>query len=300
MTEPTHPDERLAALLDGRLDPRAREELLARLSADDEDYRVFAETAAILREAEEEDAAAEATPAPAGVTPLRPRRAPPVRRWLAAAAVVAAVTLASVAVLRGRGGLDADPVALAGQLAHAGEGLPAGWTDARPWSSARGDASAAGLPAGVRAGALLMDLAVAVDARDSAATHLLARQLADRFDRAAARGGALGRLQETAGGEPDALRPLVSRAADRLAERLGDDALALGAWAEAARLAARREDAVFFADGPTEAMLERAAQLAPEDAAAAGRVRVLLAGDPPAWSPIADAADALLGALAEP
>jgi hypothetical protein len=45
-------DARLAALLDGRLDAAEREDLLARLSESDDDYLVFADAAAILRERE--------------------------------------------------------------------------------------------------------------------------------------------------------------------------------------------------------------------------------------------------------
>lgn len=53
-------DARLAALLDGRLDAAEREDLLARLSESDDDYLVFADAAAILRERE----GIEAIPAP--------------------------------------------------------------------------------------------------------------------------------------------------------------------------------------------------------------------------------------------
>ncbi|SOD03326.1 hypothetical protein SAMN05216486_11021 [bacterium JGI 053] len=50
-------DEEIGALLDGRLDLRRRDELLARLATDDADYDVFADTAAVLREAEEDEPA---------------------------------------------------------------------------------------------------------------------------------------------------------------------------------------------------------------------------------------------------
>ena len=46
-------NEEIGALLDGRLESGPRTELLARLAASDEDYDVFADTAAVLREAEE-------------------------------------------------------------------------------------------------------------------------------------------------------------------------------------------------------------------------------------------------------
>lgn len=46
-------DPAVSALLDGRLEEREREEVLAYVSVADEDYLVFADTASILRELEE-------------------------------------------------------------------------------------------------------------------------------------------------------------------------------------------------------------------------------------------------------
>jgi hypothetical protein len=46
-------NEEIGALLDGRLESGPRTELLARLAASDDDFDVFADTAAVLREAEE-------------------------------------------------------------------------------------------------------------------------------------------------------------------------------------------------------------------------------------------------------
>lgn len=51
-------DERVAALHDGRLDAHERDELLSSVLADDEEYALFAETAAVLREIEEAHASA--------------------------------------------------------------------------------------------------------------------------------------------------------------------------------------------------------------------------------------------------
>ena len=78
--------ERVAALHDGRLGPRERDELLNELLANDAEYELFAETAAVLREIEEAHAGApQAGAAPAdqpvrdadaadGVIPLASRR----------------------------------------------------------------------------------------------------------------------------------------------------------------------------------------------------------------------------------
>jgi anti-sigma factor RsiW len=90
--EPRSENERLSALLDGRLDERERGELLAHLSAADEEYRVFADTASILRELEEAEAGAEAgcASSPEGI-PLRLRRA--IWRRPAWSAIAASVAL---------------------------------------------------------------------------------------------------------------------------------------------------------------------------------------------------------------
>ena len=95
---------------------------------------------------------------------------------------------------------------------------------------------------------------------------------------------------------------MLEQATDQVAKRLGRrDALQLGAWAEAARLAAVRRDAAFFRDGPTRPMLDRAAQLAPSDSARAAvrEVRRLLPGAAgPRWKELAGALDRLLGEVA--
>jgi|GEM_PF-936940 len=61
-------DERVAALHDGRLDAHERDELLSRVLSDDEEYDIFAETAAVLREIEE--AHASSPPSSAGADPM--------------------------------------------------------------------------------------------------------------------------------------------------------------------------------------------------------------------------------------
>jgi hypothetical protein len=52
--------EEMGTLLDGTADEERRNALLARLSTADDDYDLFADTAAVLREIEDDDAAAPA------------------------------------------------------------------------------------------------------------------------------------------------------------------------------------------------------------------------------------------------
>ncbi|HEX8271784.1 MAG TPA: hypothetical protein VF615_03965 [Longimicrobiaceae bacterium] len=319
MSDHESDDERVAAFLDGRLDARRREEMLAHLNADDEDRALLADTAALLRQLEAEDAApVPEVPGPAaeperaepiaaeGVVPLDARRrtrAALLRRVTLAAAVVAGVALVTGRLLQGPPPVAGEPVRLAARLEHGARGLPPGWTEQRPWSSARGD-DPGGAPSpgertarSARAGAMLVDLSVAVEARDSAATRVLAAQLAARFDPQGGRSGALRGIADGAGASPRRLRPLIGEATERIAGRLDPDALRLGAWTEAAGLAAAGRDAGFFRDAETQRMLDRAAE-DPAARAAARQVRLLLAADPPRWEALAPAIDALARELA--
>lgn len=313
-------DERVAAFLDGRMDPGRREEMLAHLAGSDEDRAVAAGTAAILRQLE----AAGAVPLPEqgeeaeeglAVIPLHARRPPPPERdakvrppvlqWLAAAAALAGIALFSGRALQDRAA--GEPVRVASRLEHGAEGLPAGWTEQRPWTSARGDAPGRAPTPGARrassarAGAMLVDLSVAVQARDAAATRVLAAQLAARFDPQGGRAGALREITDGAGGSPERLRPLIGDATERIEDRLDRDALRLGAWTEAAALAAARRDAAFFRDRSTRRMLDRAGRLTQADPsadAALRQVRLHLSAYPPRWEALAPALDALARELA--
>lgn len=55
MNEPWREDERIAALLDGRLGERDRAEVMTHLANEDDAYEVFVCTAVVLREAEGEE-----------------------------------------------------------------------------------------------------------------------------------------------------------------------------------------------------------------------------------------------------
>jgi hypothetical protein len=332
-------DERLSALLDGRLNDAEREALLAHLASSDEDYEVFARTASILYALDEEDRLAaeaaevvagegglsaeprdEAVPAPVPPVPEsrgRPVPVPPpiapgtlrtrppsmASRWRWAAGVVT-VLLVGVVVgslaLRGRPIPGSAPVQLAANLDGTTDGLPA---DGRvPWSGAvRGADGGGDVVQAVRAGVLLTDLAVAVEAGDSARVREFAEMVSTRFERPFA-GSPLVRIQERAGAPADELRPLVAAATERLEKELRTDALRLGAWAEAARLAAHRRDEAFFRLETSRATLRRAARIAGGNAeaeAALGRVRgAIPAEGAPRWDALRSGLEALIATLA--
>lgn len=325
MKEPINDDERLSALFDGRVVGRERDELLTHLAASDDDYEVFADTAEVLRALEEEDAreavpvhevppgvpepvlAQEATLAEAsGVIPFpRPERDGRRRllQGLAMAAAVAGIVAVSALALRGRAPAAAAPVQLAARLE--GE-MPAGWVDDRPWEMQRGGDPAAERNArAAQAGAMLMKLAMAVRAGDSVQTRMLAAQIHARFDVGAAPGTPLLRIAGDAAAPADSLPALLDQATHRLEDRLdrtGRDHLRLGAWTEAARLAARGRDGEFFRAPDSERTLQRAEQLTRDDDAAhaaVARVRAALPAEgAPDWESLEAGLKTLLREIA--
>src|ERR1700754_4108524 len=76
--------ERVAALHDGKLGDRERDELLADIAADEDESWLFAETAAVLADME-------AAHGGATVIPIESRRRSPARRWMAYGAIAAGV-----------------------------------------------------------------------------------------------------------------------------------------------------------------------------------------------------------------
>ena len=303
MKEPMNDDERLSALLDGRLDEREREELLAHLAESDDDYEVFTATAAFLREMEEENAKAEETQPQRDVIVLRPRTKPRFAwaRWGAlAAAVVAGLSLLGRFLLFGGAAL-ATPAEVVANLSSPRTPLPAGWDRNRPWDIERGAGShASGQERrAARAGALVTDLAVSIQAPDSIQTRVLARRLKEMFDRSSS---SLAAIDSGAGSSPAVLMPKLDAATRRLEEQMGKDALRLGAWAEAAYLAASRHDEAFFRDYPAGPLLDRVEKLAGDDPAAhdaARTARAALHGSgPPHWDTLTPALNHLLRAIA--
>lgn len=249
---PIDPDT-LAALLDGRLDAAERERVLAQLARDEASYEAFLEASAVLRELEGSSAAASPPaanaepPPPLGLVTGSAAAAAPApvvarRRWPwklpAAAGALLAAGVAGV-LLMPRG--DADPLAAARAVA----GAPAGdWT--RPvWPAVRGEEEALSPRArAFRAGVRLAQLEVAAARGDTGALATASLSL-DRLARSVPGGAGAGRRIDAAAQGSAATRDSL---ADELRAVLGEAAwLDLGAWSEAARLAARARDERFFA-----------------------------------------------------
>lgn len=286
-----HDDERLSALLAGRLEGPERDELLAFLSTADEEYEVFADTAAILREMEEEEEAAQAETAGTRANVPHPELVPPTvrksaRRWptgrtprrIVMLTVFAGLVAFGTFMFQRRPRAAEGPVQLATRMA--GPALPPGQAVPAFGTLVRGrGGEGEDLARAARAGVLAMNLAVAVEARDVESTHLLAGRIKNDYD---SRGGsALDSIRAHAGEPASGLRPLLRQATERLEALTDRDALRLGAWTEAALLAAQRRDERFFDHAATGRMLRRAEELESNPSArdAVRQVRAALEGD---------------------
>jgi hypothetical protein len=232
--------ERLAMLLDGRLDEREREraELLAELADSDEALAAFADATAITRELEDEDAAA-------GVIPFRrPTRRPATPRpwhWAVAAAVAAAVLLTVLTSRRTSAPRGPTEVVALLSKGEAGPQL-----DSVPWTDNRSGETKP--PAGVRAvrlGATLVDLGASIQARprNVSKTEQLATDAGALVDHPQGE-EALRQIEARPGAPAEELLPLVRRA--ELSMPGHERELRAGAWAEAGRLAAAARDEKFF------------------------------------------------------
>ncbi len=302
MKEPREDDERLSALIEGQVRGRERDELLAHVAASDDDYEVFTDTAAVLQALEGEEARAGATTE----TPVIPlpdvtrRRGAPIRLLAIAASVVGVVLISTLALPR-RESPAHEPLQLAARVHPANQGLPEDWRSPTQ-SGARGPAGGAADDAlAVYAGAMLVDISIAARAGDTAQTRELATRLSSRSEPGASAAAPLQRIIANPGAPADSLVALLDQATDRLAD-LGRRPLELGAWTEAARLAARQRDEEFFGARATRGMLGRAERIAGNDAttrAAVDRVRENLpAGASPRWDLLEQNLTALQDALA--
>jgi hypothetical protein len=313
----------LARLLDRRLSTEERGSALAHLAESDDD-EVLGDAAYLLREAEAEGlvlapAGDEVRHSPADetetgrdpkVVPLRPpsttsrtwRRAP--TRWLALAAVLAGVLLVPLALSRSGSRGPGDFAAL---LASRDAGLPStDWVDTPPWNVTRGEgAPAADLPRSAKLGALQVDLEVAAGAGQAEQTRRVSGRMISLLDDVAGSGAlaAAYRDIDARAAEPaETLMPSVAEARESLALFVDENHFNLGAWAEAARIAAQRQDAAFFHARASKKMLDRAASLPSlddETRRTVGTIQAAAQADKLNWAVLTEQADELLRQIAD-
>jgi hypothetical protein len=248
----------LAALMDGRLADPLRADLLARLAASPEALEVQADAAAVLGELEPDSG--KVLPLPAPASGLR-RRLP---IGLAAAAVIAAISLGGPLIQEARWSSPPGSARFLAPLLENGAVLPADF-DLRPWTAVRGGGPEPLTPAAraARAGALGVDLEIAVWSRDTTAPRL-ANELAVLLGGVPA-GAPVATMYrviaQRAGAAPKEILPLLDRAAAAARELTAPDLYQLGAWGEAARIAAARRDVEFFRVRESRRALDWAARL---------------------------------------
>lgn len=219
--------ERLAALLDGRLDAAEAERVRAELAASDDDVLgAYADAVYVTRGAE------------AAVVPIEARRR---RRWIVPIAIAAAAAITfAVFIPRARG--DYSPASFAQGISF-GASQPA----TAVWGAVRGtEATTAPRAMAARIGALLTDLEVSGSADASRAA---ARELAALLD--GVTGGAVLAPSFRRYADGGDWTPADRRTAGMQVLSLSDRPFAeAGAYLEAARLAAGGKPGTFFEDKP--------------------------------------------------
>lgn len=250
--------ERVAALLDGRLDGKARDEVLAKLAASDAALWDFVEAVLLSRDAH-------AAGATAAVVPIAARRH---ERWwadnkkrAAVAVAVGGLVAASVALVLTRAGTPADiPAYVAGLRQPT---LPAQW-ESRPWRVTRGTRGALSATArAARVGALLVDLDLRSRVADTASRSLAAdiADLVADIPASAPTVTLLHTLSRSDNAPPDSVRTRLQLARSSAVILVGTDLANLGAWVETARIAASTGDTRFFRSRLSRDALDRGATL---------------------------------------
>jgi hypothetical protein len=238
MTDSMDDAERIAALLDGRLNEGQRAEVLAQLGTSDAAVEVFADAAAIMRETASTGGARHFWRRPGA---------------LALAAGILVAVLVPLLWLRMTRTEENSPLRFAALLTD--RELPPAW-NAAPWSVARGAVELPPRARAARLGARLTDLTVALNAGDTSA-FLIAVDVATLIRGIpgsapiAAAFDSIGRQDVTASRRDS----LMARGVPAATAIAGREAVDLGACAEAARLAAARHDTTFFRSGPVRATL---------------------------------------------
>jgi hypothetical protein len=274
--------EKLAAAIDGRMDSRERDAVMAELAASPEDLEILGDVLAV----EQGHAPAQAIPIGRGAR----------KTWRNVAAAAAVVLVATSVYIGGRGG---DTLAVYGEsLATRGAVIPPDW-NAQPWGVIRGGAlqNAEDVVA-VRIGARMTDLVVAIRANDAVVPEI-ANELAAIVGEFP--GGAVLSERFAAIGHATAVDDRLARAADAeqgMRARLDEASLRWGAWLEAARLAAQRNDAEFFGSRESRQMLRQDPPAESEDARTAWEaIRASAGSSAPAWDQVLSDLTLLLAML---
>jgi hypothetical protein len=251
--DPLTHDERIAALLDGRLSEQERAALLAELGASDDELELLVDSAGITAELEAEDRAAGVipitTPRPGESEPRRIHRPPVWRRRGVLAGALAAVLVIGLAPFAFRrwtstSGNRPGFLAPVAALSEADAGIPVGLGPRGP--DTRGDGVQVGeRAASLRFGTLAADVEVARRAGELDRVRAYSDTIATLLEEAGHDAAASSYHEVAARNtmpQQDELVRLASEARGLLRKSLVD----LGVWTEAARVAVKRRDTRFF------------------------------------------------------
>jgi hypothetical protein len=231
--------ERLAALLDGRLDASARAELLAQLDKSPDMLEVYADAVAVSRELAE----THTQPRP---TAIRRRwRSFGPRTWLAIAAILL-VFVAAPIVRRWTTQTNArDSYQIASSVTATRAPLPQDW-NATPWSTTRSsEEQLSPIARAARLGARLTDYVSMSQLGDSAAASV-AFDIAALLDAIPAGSATAATFRSFADSRTRPAASDLARAVAAAEELAGPEVTRLGAWIEGIRIAAATRDAAML------------------------------------------------------
>jgi hypothetical protein len=234
----------IAALIDGRLSDDARAEVMRQLGESEEDLDIALDAAAAI------DGLDEGRREGARVSSISTQRRKRLRAISFATVSLAAAAVAVIVLRAPRTNVESASEMVSTLSSH--EPLPADWNYS-PWPAQRGDENVSDSSLLIRIGVRTTDLEFALRAGDPNAARF-AREI-DTMLEGVPGGSVVGAVYQQLAAKPDS-DGLLTDARHALASLPRQDLITLGAWLEAARIAAERHDEKWFKNEPNQRMLQ--------------------------------------------
>jgi hypothetical protein len=271
----------IAALIDGRLSDDARAALMRRLGESEEDMDVALDAAAAVSDLNE--GRVESTP----VSNIATQRQTRFRRITFATVSLAAAAVAVIVLRTPRTNFESASEMVSALSSH--EALPADWNYS-PWPTQRGEESVSDSALMIRIGARATDLEFSLRARDTSAARF-ARDISAMLGGVPG-GSAVGAIYERLAVSPESPN-LLNDARSGLASLPQQDLIARGAWLEAARIAATRQDLEWFKREANQRMIRTLVDLGKISRTDVESVRDTI-NDPAEWLRLLEAIELML------